>query len=62
MANQQQKDDDSPYFIKIQIDRKFLTYLQDPEFINPCDLMEDPEKLEHLMDNKVYQHIVYEEV
>ena len=60
--NPAEKDDDSPYFVKIILDPQFLSYLEDANLIDPSEIKGPPDRIQLIMDNKVYQDIVNKEV
>jgi hypothetical protein len=35
-----EKDDDSPYFLKIILDKQFFSYLEDPNIYDPAEITE----------------------
>ena len=54
-----EKDDDSPYFLMIALDSRFLQYMEDPRLENP---MEIAEKCDLFMENNVFKEIVRGEI
>ena len=57
-----EKDDDSPYFVKIVIDTLFLSHLEDPNLIDPLEIIDEPERCQVLMENQIFIDIVTKEV
>ena len=55
----EEDDDDSPYFVKINIDSLFLSYLEEPSLTDGNDV---PQHFEVLINNKVFKEIVYNEI
>ena len=59
LRRQKDEDDDSPYFVKINIDGLFLSYLEEPSLNDSNDV---PQNFETLMNNKVFKDIIYNEI
>jgi len=54
-----EKDDDSPYFVKIILDQMFLSYLEEPSVVDPTEIAENTQTI---VDNKVFTEIIQKEV
>ena len=60
LANQmKEQDDDSPYFVKITLDSRFLSYLEEPGLVEPSEI---PGRTDILVENDVFKDIVRNEV
>jgi hypothetical protein len=57
-----EKDDDSPYFVKIIIDQIFLASLEEPNLVEPQEIIDCPERCQVLMENKIFTDLVNNEV
>ena len=58
-VSERDKDDDSPYFVRITLDNKFLAYLEEPSLVEP---MEVEEHIDILLENDVFREIVRNEM
>ena len=57
-----EKDDDSPYFVQINIDQIFLSYLDEPNLFKPQDILGPPSQCQAMVDDKVFKEIVRKEI
>lgn len=61
IESQEDEDDDSPYFVKILLDAKFLVHLEEPR-ITEGNEIKDNNGYETLMDNSVFTEIIRREL
>lgn len=54
-----EKDDDSPYFLMIALDSRFLAYLEDPRLVDPTEISE---RCDLFLENQVFKEIVKGEI
>lgn len=54
-----EKDDDSPYFLIIALDSRFLAFLEDPRLVDPSDIAE---KCDLFLQNQVFKDIIRGEI
>ena len=54
-----EKDDDSPYFVMIALDSRFLAFLEDPRLVDPTDIAE---KCDLFLQNQVFKDIIRGEI
>jgi len=54
-----EKDDDSPYFLMIALDSRFLAFLEDPRLVDPTDIAE---KCDLFLQNQVFKDIIRGEI
>lgn len=60
--NAVERDDDSPFFVKIILDSEFLSLLEDANLTEPAEIMGPPNRIIDICENKVYQDIIQTEV
>lgn len=56
---QDEKDDDSPYFVKITLDSLFLSHLEEPALVESSEIQGN---FDSLMQNKVFKEIIEREI
>lgn len=61
MGYQQEKDDDSEYFVRILLDYTFTKHLNDPQFITP-DVTELASRLDEMPKNAIFLDIIMNEI
>lgn len=49
-----EKDDDSPFFVKIILDSAFLQLLEDANLVEPAEIIGPPHKIQDIMNNKTF--------
>jgi Zn-dependent oligopeptidase len=54
-------DDDSPYFVKINLNQQFLSHLDEPSIVDSHELMGPPHRCHIIMQNRVFKEIVQTE-
>jgi len=54
-----ERDDDSPYFLKIIFDETFLSYLEEPSLVNTEEISHNTQVL---IENRIFLEIIQKEV